>query len=206
MGNRNFKTEALLLVAGIGVVILMVAFFSGRGETDEELLALQNNAMPNTYTEAVLKTNMGDITVTLFSDKAPETVANFIRLSEQNFYDGTKFHRVIRDFMIQGGDPGSKGDDRSIYGIGGPGYMFKDEINDIKLEKGIMAMANSGPNTNGSQFFIITAAQTPWLQGKHTQFGKVTSGMNVVDRIGAVRTDARDVPIEPVVLESIILK
>src|SRR3989344_921661 len=132
---------------------------------------------------AVMKTNMGEIKLELFVKDAPETVGNFIKLSNEKFYDGTRFHRVIKGFMIQGGDPNSKDDDWSNDGFGGPGYAFKDEINRNKLVRGVLALANSGSNTNGSQFFIVTAAATPWLDGKHTAFCRVTVGMDVVAKI-----------------------
>lgn len=154
----------------------------------------------------VLKTNLGDIEIELFKDEVPNTVANFVKLSNDGFYNGTKFHRVIKDFMIQGGDPNSKGDDKSVYGFGGPGYKFDDEPYTTKLERGIVAMANSGPNTNGSQFFIITAPETPWLQGKHTAFGRVVGGMDVVDKIENTPVGQNDIPVTPVVIESVEFK
>lgn len=132
---------------------------------------------------AIMRTNFGDIKLELFEKDAPITVENFVKLSKSGFYNKTKFHRVIKDFMIQGGDPNSKDNDSSNDGFGGPGYVFKDEINNHKLLNGILAMANSGPNTNGSQFFIVTAESTPWLDGKHTVFGKVLEGMDVVEKI-----------------------
>ncbi|OHA13440.1 MAG: peptidylprolyl isomerase [Candidatus Tagabacteria bacterium RIFCSPLOWO2_01_FULL_39_11] len=152
-----------------------------------------------------MKTNFGDIKIELFETDAPETVRNFIKLSESGFYNGVKFHRVIKDFMIQGGDPNSKDNNWSDDGVGGPGYTFADEINQHKIVKGILAMANSGPNTNGSQFFIVTAESTPWLDGKHTVFGKVIEGMEVVSKIENVETDkARgDHPMEDVIIETI---
>jgi cyclophilin family peptidyl-prolyl cis-trans isomerase len=158
------------------------------------------------YTSAVMHTNKGDIEVSLLKDKAPNTVNNFTKLAEAKFYDGTKFHRVIKGFMIQGGDPLSKGEDTRYYGTGGPDYTFDDEINDVKLVRGVLAMANRGPNTNGSQFFIVTAAATPWLDGKHTVFGKVVRGMEVVDAIENIKTGERDIPIEPIIVNSVTLK
>ena len=140
---------------------------------------------------ATMKTSEGDIKIGLFDDDAPETVANFRKLAEDGFYDGLTFHRVIPDFMIQGGCPEGTG-------TGGPGYMFDDEFNDHKVVRGALAMANAGPNTNGSQFFIVTADSCPHLDGKHTVFGQVTDGMDVVDAISAVATDQRDSPLEPV--------
>src|SRR3954452_6685343 len=142
---------------------------------------------------AILHTNHGDIEVTLFEEDAPKTVENFRKLAGDGFYDGLIFHRVIKDFMIQGGDPEGTG-------TGGPGYTFEDEFNDRKVVRGALAMANAGPNTNGSQFFIVTTDAAPWLDGKHTVFGEVTNGMDVVDAISATETDARDRPREDVVI------
>jgi cyclophilin family peptidyl-prolyl cis-trans isomerase len=147
---------------------------------------------------ATLHTNHGAIEIELHDEDAPTTVGNFVKLAGDGFYDGVVFHRVIPDFMIQGGDPTGTG-------TGGPGYTFEDEINEHKVERGALAMANAGPNTNGSQFFIVTAEATPWLDGKHTVFGRVTSGMDVVDAISQLETDSRDKPSEPVVIERIDL-
>jgi len=147
-------------------------------------------------TTATLHTNKGAIAVELFDDDAPKTVGNFVKLAGDGFYDGVIFHRVIPDFMIQGGDPTGTGS-------GGPGYQFEDEFNQHKVIRGALAMANAGPNTNGSQFFIVTADETPWLDGKHTVFGRVTDGMDVVDAISAVDRDARDKPYEDVVIERV---
>ena len=156
-------------------------------------------------TEALIKTSLGDIRIKLLEDKAPKTVENFIKLAKDNFYDNTKFHRIIPDFMIQGGDPLTKNDAvKERWGTGGPGYKFADEPNNVKMVRGVVAMANSGPDTNGSQFFIITATETPWLQGKHTAFGEVVSGMDVIDKISQVAKDANDVPLQPVVIKEII--
>ena len=144
--------------------------------------------------QMTMTTNHGDIVLELFDEDAPETVANFRRLAEDGFYDGLIFHRVIPDFMIQGGCPQGTG-------TGGPGYTFKDEINDHKVVKGALAMANAGPNTNGSQFFIVTTEAAPWLDGKHTVFGEVADGMDVVDTIGTLPTDARDRPTQEARIE-----
>jgi cyclophilin family peptidyl-prolyl cis-trans isomerase len=146
--------------------------------------------------EAVMKTTEGDITLELFDEDAPKTVSNFKQLAGQGFYDGLIFHRVIPDFMIQGGCPEGTG-------TGGPGYTFEDEINQHKIVRGALAMANAGPNTNGSQFFIVTTAEAPWLDGKHTVFGEVTGGMDVVDRIGATQTDSRDRPVDAIGIETL---
>jgi peptidyl-prolyl cis-trans isomerase B (cyclophilin B) len=147
---------------------------------------------------ATLHTTQGSIELELFEDDAPETVANFRKLAGDHFYDGVIFHRVIRDFMIQGGCPQGTG-------TGGPGYTFDDEINQHKLVRGALAMANAGENTNGSQFFILTTASAPWLDGKHTVFGEVSGGMETVDAIEALPTDSSDRPLEPPRIESIDL-
>ena len=147
---------------------------------------------------ATLHTNQGAIELELFDEDAPKTVENFRTLAGDGFYDGVVFHRVIPDFMIQGGDPTGTG-------MGGPGYTFEDEPNDHSVVRGVLAMANAGPNTNGSQFFIVTAEATPWLDGKHTVFGRVTNGMDVVDTISQLETDANDKPREPVVIERVEL-
>jgi cyclophilin family peptidyl-prolyl cis-trans isomerase len=147
-------------------------------------------------TSAILYTNHGAIGIDLFPDDAPRTVGNFVKLSRDGFYDGVIFHRVIPDFMIQGGDPTGTGS-------GGPGYQFEDEPNQHPVARGALAMANAGPNTNGSQFFIVTADACPWLDGKHTVFGAVTSGMDVVDEISGLPRDARDRPREDVVIERV---
>ena len=141
-----------------------------------------------TYT-AVMETSAGEIRLELWPEQAPQTVGNFVGLAQQGFYDGLVFHRVIPDFMIQGGCP--KGT-----GTGGPGYKFADEINDRKLMRGTLAMANAGPNTNGSQFFIVTAAATPWLDGAHTGFGRVIDGEAVVEALGTTPTGPGDRPRE----------
>jgi peptidyl-prolyl cis-trans isomerase B (cyclophilin B) len=147
---------------------------------------------------AKLNTTQGTIALELFDDDAPKTVENFRKLAGENFYDGVIFHRVIPDFMIQGGCPEGTG-------TGGPGYTFEDEFNDHKVVRGALAMANAGPNTNGSQFFIVTIAAAPWLDGKHTVFGQVTEGMESVDQIEGLPTGARDRPLEPPVIESVEL-
>ncbi len=154
------------------------------------------NINQNMDYKAILATNKGEITLDLFEEESPVTVNNFVFLANEGFYDGIIFHRVIKDFMIQGGDPQGTG-------RGGPGYSFADEINDKKIVQGSLAMANAGPNTNGSQFFIVTADATPWLDGKHTNFGQVTEGLDVVMAIQSVQTGPMDKPIEVVVIESV---
>jgi peptidyl-prolyl cis-trans isomerase B (cyclophilin B) len=147
---------------------------------------------------ATIHTNHGAIEVELFDADAPKTVENFRKLAGDGFYDGVVFHRVIPDFMIQGGDPTGTG-------TGGPGYTFEDEFNEHKVVRGALAMANAGPNTNGSQFFIVTTQEAPWLDGKHTVFGEVTGGMESVDAIERTPTDGRDKPLEDAVIERVEL-
>lgn len=166
--------------------------------TNEENLAA-------VYKGAVLKTSLGDITVDLYGDKSPSIVNNFLKLAKSGFYDGTSFHRVIKDFMIQGGDPNSKDDDWSNDGYGGPGYAIPDEFNNVKLVRGSLAMANSGPNTNGSQFFIVTAEATPWLDGKHVNFGQVIKGLDVVDKIENLPVNENDHPTTDAKIKNIEL-
>ena len=147
---------------------------------------------------ATLHTNHGAIELELFDEDAPKTVENFRKLAADGFYDGVGFHRVIKDFMIQGGDPTGTG-------AGGPGYTFEDEFHDRKVERGALAMANAGPNTNGSQFFIVTTEAAPWLDGKHTVFGRVTGGMEAVDSIEGTETDAGDKPVSEALIERVEL-
>ncbi len=177
-------------------------------QVDSAAKKLMEQVKPiNETVKVTLKTSMGDIVVELDGAKAPLTVGNFVALANNDFYDGTTFHRVIPDFMVQGGDPLSADPMmRQRHGTGGPGYAFPDEINDRKLVRGSLAMANSGPNTNGSQFFIVTAEATPWLDGKHTNFGTVVSGMDVVEKINVVETDERDNPQEAVTVQDVIVE
>lgn len=174
------------------------------GEFDGELFGAteketgQNVQIPDTQF-ATLHTSRGDIRIKFYPEDAPKTVANFVKLAKDGFYDGLIFHRVIPGFMIQTGCP--KGD-----GTGGPGYTFEDEINDHKIVKGSVAMANSGPDTNGSQFFVVTDRPQPHLDGKHTNFGEVVEGMDVVQEIASVETGARDKPVEDITIESIDLE
>ena len=147
-------------------------------------------------TSAPLHTSEGPIAFELFDEDAPKTVENFRKLAADGFYDGVVFHRVIKDFMIQGGDPEGTG-------RGGPGYTFEDEINDHKVERGALAMANAGPDTNGSQFFIVTTDAAPWLDGKHTVFGRVTEGMEAVDSIEQTETGSQDRPVQDAVIERV---
>jgi cyclophilin family peptidyl-prolyl cis-trans isomerase len=147
---------------------------------------------------ATMTTSEGPITIELFDEDAPKTVENFKKLAADGFYDGLIFHRVIKDFMIQGGCPEGTG-------TGGPGYKFEDEFNDHKIVRGALAMANAGPNTNGSQFFLVTTPAASWLDGKHTVFGQITEGLDVVDKIEGKPTDGRDKPTEDVTIESLAI-
>lgn len=215
----------------IGIIILLViggmAYFAIRNKQSDNVNNQDiNQLLDNTTTttdagdktiinkevnnkkimQATLHTNMGDITIE-FSNTTPRTVDNFIKLAKEGFYNDTKFHRVIKGFMNQGGDPLTKDDSRADYwGTGGPGYKFDDELTSTnRNDVGTISMANSGPNTNGSQFFINVAPNN-FLDTKHTVFGKVTAGMDVVTAINNVATGANDRPVKPVVLESISLK
>lgn len=192
-----FVTVSFLILAGLFV-------FSGLGRSKGS----DNNTArkAETFSGAVLITNFGEIELRFATGTAPKTVNNFIKLSEKSFYDGTLFHRVTKDF-IQGGDPLTKEGDQSVYGTGGPGYKFRDEVSaEDKILRGVVAMANSGPDTNGSQFFIVTIKEASWLNGKHTIFAKVIRGMDVVDKISSLQTSKNNLPIKPVVLEKVILK
>lgn len=157
------------------------------------------------HNHAIIETNLGNIKIKFYNEDAKETVNNFLNLANLDFYNGIIFHRVIKDFMIQTGDPLSRDSNWSRHGTGGPGYSFNDEFNDHKLVKGSLAMANSGPNTNGSQIFIVTSEATPWLDGMHTNFGEVVEGMDVVDKINQVETNGSDHPLEDVVINDIKL-
>ncbi|MBT6294108.1 MAG: peptidylprolyl isomerase [Candidatus Magasanikbacteria bacterium] len=167
-------------------------------DKDQKRTLPDHKDLAKEYTKARITTNHGDIVVEFFGEDSPITVNNFLNLAEKGFYDGVIFHRIIKDFMIQGGDPQG-------IGVGGPGYTFEDEFNDHSIVRGSLAMANAGPGTNGSQFFIVTAPATPHLDGRHTNFGTVVEGMDVVDVIEAVDTDPRDKPLEDVVIKSIVL-
>ena len=198
------KTSHFSAYIFIGIVligIILVYFFGNNNMSDTSSVDTSS-----VNKGAILETSQGNIEIAFIKGKATSTIDNFVTLSGKQFYDGTKFHRVIKNFMIQGGDPLSKGDNVALYGSGGPGYNFPDEINDERMVRGMVAMANAGPNTNGSQFFIITAVETPWLYGKHTVFAKVISGMDVVSKIEAVSTGKNDVPTVPVIINKVILK
>lgn len=197
------KSSILIWIFWILVLALVVWYFGFYRANVASQPAGQNENQQKTMSIVTLKTNLGDIKAELFNNDAPKTVENFIKLSGEGFYNGTRFHRVIKGFMIQGGDPNSKDDNWSNDGMGDPGYKFEDEFNQHKLVRGVLAMANSGPNTNGSQFFIVTANETPWLDGKHTAFGKVIEGMDVVDKIEAIKTYENDNPRGGVTINSV---
>ena len=189
-------------ILGILAIVILTLVIVG-----VQYASKDNGSSSEAETIVILKTNMGDITLELFPVDAPKTVENFITLSQKGFYDGTKFHRVIKDFMIQGGDPNSKDDDWSNDGTGGPGYTFPDEINEHKVVRGALAMANAGPNTNGSQFFIVTVESAPWLDGLHTVFGRVIEGMDTVTKIENLETtgDLANHPIDDAVIKSVVI-
>jgi cyclophilin family peptidyl-prolyl cis-trans isomerase len=165
------------------------------------------NGCGNKMTTATIETNMGTMEFKLFEDKTPITVENFKKLANENFYDGTRFHRVIKDFMVQGGDPLSKDlTKKDLWGTGGPGYNIKDEFH-IELrhdKKGILSMANAGPDSGGSQFFI-TLVETPWLDNHHSVFGMLTSGKEVLDKLGNVDTDSGDKPFDDIIVKKITI-
>jgi cyclophilin family peptidyl-prolyl cis-trans isomerase len=191
---------------GLILILLVVAgiFFLATKSASKNTMT-ETKIPTGTNPHVILATTAGDIELELYADKAPETVKNFLKLAQSGFYDGTLFHRVIPNFMIQGGDPLTKSEPKNwaIHGTGGPGYKFADEPNDVKLVRGVLAMANSGPNTNGSQFFIITAPATDWLQGKHTAFGKVVGGMEVVTKIENTKRNENDHPLADVKIEKV---
>ncbi len=224
------KTQNIIIALGILVVIATVIILTGKPEqknvedvamydtTSESSEGILINQEPNTtqpttsmetqqkqYTQAVIATNYGTITLELYPERAPNTVANFGKLASEGFYDGTRFHRVIDGFMIQSGDPQSRDEElMDMWGTGGPGYKFADELPKAgEYELGSIAMANSGPNTNGSQYFIVSGQNGVSLPPLYSLFGKVTSGMDIVDKISQVATDGRDRPIDDVIVTSI---
>jgi len=174
---------------------------------NDALMENQDLELVKKYSKAIIKTSLGDIEVEFFGQDSPQTVDNFLQLSQDGFYDGIAFHRVIKDFMIQSGDPLSRAEnwDEVPVGTGGPGYKFADEFNSRPLVRGSLAMANAGPNTNGSQFFIVTAEATPWLNDKHTNFGQIVSGMEIIDKIENSETNEMDQPLEKILILSIEL-
>jgi cyclophilin family peptidyl-prolyl cis-trans isomerase len=193
-----------LYISIIILIIFGLAFWLLKDNNIENKNMSEEKVVEQEIINVTMNTNLGEIKLEMYPSEAPKTVESFVKLSKDGFYNGTKFHRIINDFMIQGGDPLSKEEEnRQYWGTGGPGYSFEDEPNNVDLVKGVIAMANSGPNTNGSQFFIITAEETPWLQGKHTGFGKVISGMDIIEKIENTEVGPTDQPLEDIVLESV---
>ncbi len=206
-----------IIAALVFIGFIIWALFGGnfsRSDSNSNINTNNTNNMNNPV--VVMKTNLGEIKIELLADQAPKTVDNFLKLTRAGFYDGTLFHRVIKNFMIQGGDPLTKSEPENlaIHGQGGPGYQFADEFNEIKLVRGILAMANAGPGTNGSQFFIVTAPLVDWLNtrkpgvGWHTPFGRVLEGMEVMTKIENVKVTSDQErpaahPLENVTLEKV---
>ncbi len=205
---KNLKI--LLSTAGVIIFIGLIGFFVFLNKKDNSGLNTPMKKMNNPT--VVLKTNKGDIEIELFMDKMPITAGNFLKLSKEGFYNGTKFHRVINGFMIQGGDPNSRGEDTSLYGTGGPGYVIADEfVAGLSNARGTIAMANSGPNSGGSQFFINLVDNTgldfdkPPFTSKHPVFGKVITGMGVVDMIAKEDIGYKDIPVNPIIIEEVLV-
>jgi peptidylprolyl isomerase len=192
------KTLTIIIIIAIAAIGGWFLFTNSAAENN-----MENSQISGNNPIVVLNTNIGAVEIELFTDKTPITAGNFLKLAREGFYDGTKFHRVIAGFMIQGGDPLSKGNNTELYGTGGPGYAIKDEFSTgLSNIRGTISMANAGPNTGGSQFFI-NLLDNIYLDGKHAVFGKVIFGMNVVDKIAAVQTGERNIPLERVVVESV---
>ena len=205
--DKKILTLIILIVVAILLIMGIVLLGDNEPTNQNKNMSEDQKTTTTTETQAVIKTNLGDITIKFYNEDSPKTVANFVKLAKEGFYDGTKFHRVIKDFMIQGGDPLTKNDDlKDRWGTGDPGYKFDDEMNNHPLVAGSLAMANSGPNTNGSQFFIVTAQSTRWLDGKHTNFGEVIDGMDIVSQIENTETEGPDRPANDIVINSIELK
>ncbi len=228
---ENWKIVSTLIAASAVLLGLMVFVGGASREASELKISNESFVGPLTKEEqkvndpnksnsmnpvATFNTNMGEIKLELYADQMPVTVGNFTKLAKSGFYDGTKFHRVIEGFMIQGGDPNTKGDNESIYGIGGPEENVPDEFvsgENLSNVRGTIAMANTGqPNSGGSQFFINLVDNTgldfdkPPFSSKHPVFGRVIEGMSVVDTIGNIDTKERDIPVTPIVIESIVIE
>ena len=206
--DKNKKTKKAIAAFVFLCLIFLIGYMIINSFSNEEFEDKDSQTPVQESSEniSVLETNFGMIKIKMFPKSAPKTVENFKKLAKEGFYDGVRFHRVIRDFMLQTGDPNSKDNDWSNDGMGGPGYTFEDEINDYKIVRGRVAMANSGPDTNGSQFFIVTAEAAPWLDGKHTVFGEVVEGMDVVDKIEAAKTNENDHPLEDITITKISIE
>jgi peptidyl-prolyl cis-trans isomerase B (cyclophilin B) len=201
--NDQSKNNSNKIIESKGVVVATTSTSIINKTNMNRVLPDQTDLFAD-YSGAIIKTSEGNIEVKFYPE-SPITVNNFMNLAKSGFYNNTKFHRIIKDFMIQGGDPLTKEDDTMVYGTGGPEYRFADEFNNHKLVAGSLAMANAGPGTNGSQFFIVTLEETPWLDGKHTNFGYVTKGMEVVKAIEGAQTGSRDLPLKDIVVKSVEL-
>jgi len=199
LGSNQSDDLSFEKTDGTGQDTDMDGFKSKRTQLDKKLDPPAFKLKDGVDYQAVIQTSMGDIKIDLFEKETPITVNNFVHLANIAFYDGLIFHRVIPDFMIQGGDPLGTG-------AGGPGYSFEDEIvRDLHLLKGSLAMANSGKDTNGSQFFIVTRENTAWLDGDHTNFGQVIEGQNIADKISMAEADAKNAPLEDIVIKTIVI-
>ncbi len=200
--------QVAAILGGILFIVILYSMVQKSEDTKETVIANTEERLYSDASTATFITNQGEFTLTLEVAKAPKTVANFVKLASEGFYDGQKFHRVIEGFMIQGGDPQSKEESlRARWGTGGPGYMFADEFGEgLSNVTGTISMANSGPNTSGSQFFV-NVNDNLHLDGRHSVFGKVTSGLDVVMKISQVKTNSlNDQPLEDVILEKVVLK
>ncbi len=204
--KRKEKNKKIFVIGGITIFVCLFIFMGFNFFSKKQNGSPVASPIPSAEKIAIIETNFGAIKIKLFEKDAPNTVVNFEKLAGEGFYDGIKFHRVIKDFMIQTGDPNSKDNDWSNDGSGGPGYQFDDEIDSWKLVRGRVATANAGPNTNGSQFFIVTAAATSWLDGKHTVFGEVVEGIDVVSKIENLKTNENDHPLEDVTMTKVYIE
>jgi peptidyl-prolyl cis-trans isomerase B (cyclophilin B) len=214
MKPRGISTDqivywGLFILIAITATQLLLSFISlSSSESNQFMTQTAIDRASQKKTTAVIQTTMGDIQVKLLTKVAPTTVNNFVAFIQSDFYTGTKFHRAVKGLLIQGGDPLSREEEKSLYGTGGPGFVYQDEVVGIPMERGVVAMANRGkPNTNGSQFFVVVgedAAKS--LEGKYTIFGEVTSGMEVADAIANVSTDIDEIPLEDVVVKRVILR
>lgn len=190
----------LFAAVSIGYLLITLIDLSLREETSFS----QSTYIKRQASTVNIRTSEGEIRITLLRAVAPVTSNNFASLVQSGFYDQTKFHRIVKGLLVQAGDPLSREDDRALYGTGGPGYVFDDELRGVKMERGVVAMANLGrPKTNGSQFFILVQDEAPLMDGKYTIFGKVEEGMDVVDKINAVSVDEHDIPLKPVIISEI---
>lgn len=201
--EKTFWGTFLFVTIAIGYLLVTII----ENSTKEETGYLQTSYMNRSAKTAVLETSLGVVRMTFLRTQAPVTINNFTALAESGFYDNTKFHRVVKGLLVQGGDPLSRESDRELYGSGGPGYVFDDEIRGVPMIRGVVAMANLGrPKTNGSQFFIVVADTAPMLDGKYTVFGRVTEGMDIIDQINNVSVDAKNIPNQPITIEGISIE